>query len=141
MRDIAAAAATLDPQAAAKPAHAKLVATAKPPGSWPNQARAARNSAVLMPELLVIEPISRNIGIAVRSQLAAKSNGVSRSTPTATLRSRSSQKPDERDNADRNADRQAQPDQDHDCDKRKRRDRKSAHASVARARPVAVVRA
>ena len=46
-----------------------------------------------MPELLAIEPISRNIGIAVSSQLAANTNGVSRSTLIATLKLRKIQKP------------------------------------------------
>ena len=41
-RAIAAAAATLEPQAAAKPAQAMLVATASPPGMPPNHSRAAR---------------------------------------------------------------------------------------------------
>ena len=37
-RAITAAAATLDPEAAPKPAQAQLVATASPPGSAPNHA-------------------------------------------------------------------------------------------------------
>ena len=37
-RAITAAAATLDPDAAPKPAQAQLVATASPPGSAPNHA-------------------------------------------------------------------------------------------------------
>src|SRR5262249_12893731 len=93
MRAIAAAAATDEPQAAAKPAQAKLVAMARPPGNPPNHARAARNSDVEMPELLAIEPISRNIGIAVRSQLAENTKGVSRTTLSATFRFVISQKP------------------------------------------------
>ena len=49
MRPIAAAVATDEPEAAAKPAQAKLVATASPPGKPPNHSRAARNSADVMP--------------------------------------------------------------------------------------------
>src|SRR5215468_9013752 len=64
-----AAAAMLDPEAAPKPAQAQLVATASPPGKAPNQAWAARNSAVPIPELPATAPISRNIGMAERSQL------------------------------------------------------------------------
>src|SRR5262245_38025242 len=92
-RAITAAAATLDPDAAPKPAQAQLVATASPPGSAPNQACAARNSAVPMPELPAIAPISRNIGIAERSQLAANTNGVSLSALSATLKLRKYQNP------------------------------------------------
>jgi hypothetical protein len=92
-RAITAAAATLEPEAAPKPAQAQLVATASPPGSAPNQACAARNSAVPMPELPAMAPISRNIGIADRSQLAANTNGVSLSALSATLKLRKYQKP------------------------------------------------
>src|SRR5215468_2231766 len=92
-RAITAAAATLEPEAAPKPAQAQLVATASPPGSAPNQACAARNSAVPMPELPAMAPISRNIGIADRSQLAANTKGVSLSALSATLKLRKHQKP------------------------------------------------
>src|SRR5262245_28025186 len=92
-RAITAAAATLDPEAAPKPAHAQLVATARPPGIQPNQASAARNSAVPMPELPATAPISRNMGIADRSQLAANTNGVSRKTLRATSKPLTYQKP------------------------------------------------
>src|SRR5262245_44294804 len=92
-RAITAAAATLDPEAAPKPAQAQLVATASPPGSAPNQACAARNNAVPMPELPAIAPISRNMGFAERSQLAANTNGVSLSALSATLKLRRYQKP------------------------------------------------
>src|SRR5688572_12484781 len=92
-RAITAAAATLDPEAAPKPAHAQLVATARPPGSRPNQATAVRNRAVPMPELPATAPMSRNIGIADRSQLAANTNGVSRRTLSAMLKSRRYQRP------------------------------------------------
>ena len=46
-----------------------------------------------MPELPAIAPISRNIGIADRSQLAANTNGVSESALSATLKLRRYQKP------------------------------------------------
>src|SRR5262245_50624817 len=92
-RAITAAAATLEPEAAPKPAQAQLVATASPPGSAPNPACAARNSAVPIPELPAMAPISRNIGIADRSQLAANTNGVSLSALSATLKLRKYQKP------------------------------------------------
>src|SRR3990172_1116463 len=92
-RAITAAAATLDPEAAPKPAQAQLVATASPPGSAPNQATAVRNSAVPIPDAPAIAPMSRNIGIAERSQLAAKTKGVSRSTLSATSTLRRYQNP------------------------------------------------
>jgi len=75
----------LEPDAAPKPAQAQLVATARPPGNPPNHARAARNNPDAMPALLAIDPINRNIGIADKSQLAAKENGVSRMTASAIL--------------------------------------------------------
>ena len=84
MRPMAAAVATDEPDAAAKPAQARLVATASPPGNAPNHSRAALNSAVEMPELWAIEPIKRNIGMAVRVQLAPNSKGVSLMMPKPT---------------------------------------------------------
>ena len=92
-RATAAAAATLEPEAAPNPAQAQLAAMASPPGSAPNQAWAARNSDAPMPELLATAPISRNIGIADRSQLAANTNGASLITDSATLMSRRYQNP------------------------------------------------
>src|SRR3990170_273974 len=92
-RAITAAAAMLDPDAAPKPAHAQLVATASPPGIQPNHATAARNNAVPIPELPATAPISRNIGMADKSQLAANTNGASRTTLSATLTLRSRMKP------------------------------------------------
>ncbi len=44
-----AAVAVLAPETAAKPAVAKTLATASPPGTQPNQARAALNSAWVRP--------------------------------------------------------------------------------------------
>src|SRR3972149_2267595 len=93
MRAMVAAAAMLEPDAAPKPAQAQLVATASPPGRAPNHACAARKSAVPTPELPAIAPISRNIGIAESSQLAANTKGVSRSTESATSRLRRCQTP------------------------------------------------
>ena len=46
-----------------------------------------------MPEFDAIAPISRNIGIAERSQFAANTNGVSRNTLSATLKLRRYQRP------------------------------------------------
>ena len=46
-----------------------------------------------MPELDAIAPINRNIGIADRSQFAANTNGVSRSTLSATLKLRRYHRP------------------------------------------------
>src|SRR5262245_7805793 len=92
-RAITAAAATLEPDAAPKPAQAQLVATASPPGIQPNQATAARNSPVPIPALPATAPISRNIGMADRSQLAANANGASRTTLIATLTLRNSVRP------------------------------------------------
>ncbi len=60
-----------DPDAAPKPAEARFAATAKPPGSRASHRRAASNRSLAMPEWFTIAPISRNIGIAVSSQLAA----------------------------------------------------------------------
>src|SRR5262245_28184917 len=90
-RAITAAAATLEPDAAPNPAHAQLVATASPPGIQPNHASAARNNPVPIPELPATAPISRNIGMAERSQLAAKTKGESRTTLSATLKLRTYQ--------------------------------------------------
>ena len=73
MRPIAAAVATDEPDAAAKAAQAMLVATANPPGRALNHNRAATNKEWLIPELWAIEPISRNIGMAVSVQLAENS--------------------------------------------------------------------
>src|ERR1700704_4369825 len=92
-RAMTAAAAMLDPEAAPNPAQAQLVATASPPGNPPNQACAARNRAVPIPELAAIAPISRNIGSADKSQFAAKTNGVSLSALSATLKLRKYQNP------------------------------------------------
>ena len=50
MRPIAAAVAIDAPEAAAKPAQAKVAATASPPGSAPSHSRAALNSDELIPE-------------------------------------------------------------------------------------------
>src|SRR4051812_26882034 len=75
MRPTASVVASEDPDAAAKPAHAQLVATAKPPGRLPSHSRAARNRFAVIPVLCAIDPMSGNIGIAVKSQLAAKSYG------------------------------------------------------------------
>ena len=58
-----AAVATEDPEIAAKPAQAAMVAMPSPPLKWPRKALAARNSSRLMPELETNAPISRNIGM------------------------------------------------------------------------------
>ena len=121
----------LEPEAAPKPAQAQLVATARPPGKPPNQACAARNSAVPMPELPAIAPISRNIGIADSSQLAANTNGVSLSALSATLKLRRYQKPRNGDRAHRDADRHAQPDQQQDAGEAEQRERQRAHVGSA----------
>ena len=48
---------------AAKPPHAKIDPTARPPRRWPNQASPILNRSRLMPEAAANEPISTNIGI------------------------------------------------------------------------------
>src|SRR3546814_19651895 len=73
---MAAVVARLDPQAAAKPAPAKLVAMANPPGSRPSHRRIDVKSAVVKPACEVIAPINRNIGIADNVQWAEKSYGM-----------------------------------------------------------------
>ena len=58
-----AAVATEEPEIAAKPAQAAMVAMPSPPFRWPRNALAARNSSRLMPEFDTNAPISRNIGM------------------------------------------------------------------------------
>ncbi len=55
--------ATDEPEIAANPAQAMMVAKPSPPRRWPSSVLAARNSSRLMPELDTKAPISRNIGI------------------------------------------------------------------------------
>src|SRR3546814_18494161 len=85
---MAAVVARLDPQAAAKPAPAKLVAMANPPGSRPSHRRIDVKSAVVKPACEVIAPINRNIGIADNVQWAEKSYGMLFRTPNAALEPR-----------------------------------------------------
>src|SRR3546814_7396026 len=90
---MAAVVARLDPQAAAKPAPAKLVAMANPPGSRPSHRRIDVKSAVVKPACEVIAPINRNIGIADNVQWAEKSYGMLFRTPNAALEPRMAQMP------------------------------------------------
>ena len=71
MRAITAEAAIDEPEAAPKPAEARLVAMASPPGRRANQSRAASNRSLAIPEWFTNAPMSRNMGIAVSSQFAA----------------------------------------------------------------------
>ena len=61
---MAAAVATLEPDAAANAAHARFVATARPPGKPLNHSLAALNNAWLIPEWWATDPINKNIGMA-----------------------------------------------------------------------------
>jgi hypothetical protein len=61
-----AAVATDEPHIAAKPAHAPMVASARPPRSLPSQALPARNSSFDMPDAVASTPIRMNIGIKLR---------------------------------------------------------------------------
>ena len=61
-----AAVATEEPQIAAKPPHAPMVASARPPRKRPSQAWPARNSSPDMPEAVASTPIRMNIGIRLR---------------------------------------------------------------------------
>ena len=58
-----AAVATDEPQMAAKPPQAAMVATPRPPRLCPTKAFAARNISRLMPALETKAPISRNMGM------------------------------------------------------------------------------
>ena len=58
-----AAVATDEPEIAAKPAQAAMVAMPRPPLKWPTKEFAARNNSRLMPELDTKAPIKRNIGM------------------------------------------------------------------------------
>jgi hypothetical protein len=58
-----AAVATEEPEIAAKPPQAAIVATPSPPRRWPRKPFAARNSSRLMPELVTNAPMRRNIGM------------------------------------------------------------------------------
>jgi hypothetical protein len=61
-----AAVATDEPQIAAKPPHAPMVASARPPRNWPSQALPARNSSFDMPDAVANTPIRTNIGIRLK---------------------------------------------------------------------------
>ena len=58
-----AAVATEEPEIAAKPAQAAMVAMPSPPLKWPRKELAARNNSRLMPEFDTNAPINRNIGM------------------------------------------------------------------------------
>ena len=60
--------ATDEPQIAANPPHAAMVAMPSPPRRWPSSALAARNSSRLMPDVVANEPISRNSGTTAKFQ-------------------------------------------------------------------------
>ena len=61
-----AAVATEEPQIAAKPPQAAIVAMPSPPRRWPRNALAARNSSRLMPDVVAKAPISRNSGTTAK---------------------------------------------------------------------------
>src|SRR5262249_61661086 len=61
-----AAVAPAEPQIAAKPPQAAMVAMPSPPLRWPRKAFAARNSSRLMPEVVANAPISRNSGTTAK---------------------------------------------------------------------------
>ena len=63
--------ATDEPQIAAKPPQATMVAMPSPPRRWPMKALAARNSSRLMPEVVANEPISRNSGMTANLKSVA----------------------------------------------------------------------
>ena len=55
--------ATEEPEIAANPAQAAMVATPSPPLRWPTKVFAARNNSLLMPEAETKAPIRRNMGM------------------------------------------------------------------------------
>ena len=61
-----AAVATDEPQIAANPPQAAIVAMPSPPRRWPRNEFAARNSSRLMPEVVANAPISRNSGTTAK---------------------------------------------------------------------------
>jgi len=62
-----AAVATDDPEIAAKPAQAAMVAMPRPPRRCPTKRLAAWNISRLMPERETMAPMSRNIGITPKA--------------------------------------------------------------------------
>ena len=58
-----AAVATDDPEIAAKPEQAVMVASPSPPRRWPTQARAAPKSSPEIPDRVAKTPIRMNIGM------------------------------------------------------------------------------
>ncbi len=66
-----AAVATEEPQIAAKPPQATMVAMPSPPRRWPRNVFEARNSSRLMPEAEAKAPISRNSGMTANSASVA----------------------------------------------------------------------
>ncbi len=61
-----AAVATDEPQIAAKPPQATIVAMPRPPRKWPRNAFAARNSSRLMPDVVANAPIRRKSGTTAK---------------------------------------------------------------------------
>ncbi len=63
--------ATEEPDSAANPAHARMVADASPPRRCPSQAYAAANRSELIPETAAKLPISTNSGMTLSAWTAA----------------------------------------------------------------------
>ena len=63
--------ATDEPQIAAKPPQAAMVATPRPPRRWPRKVLEARNNSRLMPEAEAKAPIKRNSGMTANSASVA----------------------------------------------------------------------
>ena len=67
VEDKVAADAVLEPEIAAKPAPASVVATPSPPGTRPTQAVALLNRPSAMPLKIMNSAISMNIGMVINS--------------------------------------------------------------------------
>ena len=61
-----AAVATDEPQIAANPPQAAIVAMPSPPRRWPRNAFAARKSSRLIPDVVANAPINRNSGTTAK---------------------------------------------------------------------------
>lgn len=82
---MAAVVAMLDPEAAANSPQAPTLAEAKPPGTRASSIFNRSKAPVVSPVFAAMNPISRNIGIAVRDQSPIKLNGSALTMPNAAV--------------------------------------------------------
>ncbi|GAA6202127.1 hypothetical protein NBRC116599_33530 [Aquicoccus sp. SU-CL01552] len=84
--DIAAVVAMEEPEAAANKPQAPTLAEANPPGTRANNTRSKSNAPAVSPVFAAINPIKRNMGIAVSDQSPIKLNGMALTMPSAACR-------------------------------------------------------